>query len=581
MELSDFEEYVDREIILRGEDYYLEGLVENLNEKKKGQWTATVKGSSDYKVTITLENENIVKWNCNCPFDYGSVCKHVVAVLYEIREQAVIESDALIEGASIAEPGDIQMNIQEARNKKESINSLINKLSIDELKAFITEQIKQSPEFKNAFLIQFSNKQTVNSKAQYVVLINNIANNAAGRHGFIDYSSASKFTNQVLDLLEKSEELRNEEDISGSIAILQAIIEEMPDIVSSMDDSNGGAGDIMEKAFEIFRDIALDAPPLLKDKLFEYCLKEYPLKKYHDFSFDSYFMDILPMLITSPDQEKLFFDLIDRQIKIFSKDEYGEYTIISLLKAKIGYLENNKRNEEALKIIEDSINISDFRDMLIAQAVKRKDYILAKKLCMEGIKIAKEKKHSGTEKSYISMLLEVAEQENDKQQALLFSEQLFIQFGNSMDYYRKIKQYWDKATWSEKCEQIINVIKTPKAQGSYYSADILAKIFIEEKYFERLLLLLQLNNRRIQFIDQYIEHLTDMFPSESIQIYSKAIELYAANTGRHIYENVVGYLKKMAKIPGGKEAVTAMVTNFKKQYANRRAMLEILNAHFK
>lgn len=70
----------------RGLDYYKEGRVKNLildGEIVK----AIVIGSRNYRVSIDL-SDNIFK--CTCPCDFN--CKHVVAVLYELRENSDIET---------------------------------------------------------------------------------------------------------------------------------------------------------------------------------------------------------------------------------------------------------------------------------------------------------------------------------------------------------------------------------------------------------------------------------------------------------------------------------------------------------
>ena len=223
----------------------------------------------------------------------------------------------------------------------------------------------------------------------------------------------------------------------------------------------------------------------------------------------------------------------------------------------------------------------DFRNMLVEKALKHRNYIEARDLCIKGIEIAERKSHRGIVTQYKHKLLEIAEKQKDIREIRALSEKLFFDNQYNLEYYRKLKSTWEKDKWSEKCEEIINKIKKPLAKGSYYDANALANVFIEEGYTDRLLLLLQINNIHLRFIDSYSAYLVEKYPAEIVELYEKSIFDYAEYTGRSVYNDVVRYLKKMAKIPGGELVAHKMVSQFKEKYRNRRAMLEVLNKHFK
>ena len=369
-------------------------------------------------------------------------------------------------------------------------------------------------------------------------------------------------------------------NLTESLAITQAILEEIPEIALNMDDSDGGASFIWEATFKNFHDIIEKAPPLLKDQLFDYCMAQYPLDKYHDCCFDDSFLDILPQLINSGEQEKAFFELLSQRIMIAQKRNHGEYAIVALLKAKISYLEQNSRSNEALAIITNNIHLSDFRNMLIVKAMNLKNYQEARQLCISGIDIAVKNSHPGTVAQYTILLLEIAELLKDIPEIRKLAEKLFFNNHYDFKYYRILKKNWEKEKWLEKCEEIIIKIKTPTARGSYSDADKLAQLFVEEGYHERLLLLMQLNSGHLKFIDEYSKHLSSQFPAEVIELYKNAILAYAEDTGRSVYNDIARYMKKLAKIPGGLIVVNYLVSHFREKYRNRKAMMEILDKHF-
>jgi uncharacterized Zn finger protein len=87
MKLNNFEAYVDPVILERGLDYYDGGAVLSL-EFEDDTWIAEVSGTDTYMVSVTLDDAGeIIESYCDCPYDFGPVCKHQVAVLYAMRDK--------------------------------------------------------------------------------------------------------------------------------------------------------------------------------------------------------------------------------------------------------------------------------------------------------------------------------------------------------------------------------------------------------------------------------------------------------------------------------------------------------------
>lgn len=83
--LDNFENFVPYKILMRGEEYYDADAVSELEEISPGEWTATVEGTDDYNVEISVSGKEVESWYCDCPYD-GEICKHVVATLLAIRD---------------------------------------------------------------------------------------------------------------------------------------------------------------------------------------------------------------------------------------------------------------------------------------------------------------------------------------------------------------------------------------------------------------------------------------------------------------------------------------------------------------
>jgi hypothetical protein len=83
----------------RGEDYYASGAVTEV-EQRGDAITARVWGTQAdaYRVTIELGASGILSTRCSCPYDWGGICKHTVAVLLTlVRKPDTIEMVAPLE----------------------------------------------------------------------------------------------------------------------------------------------------------------------------------------------------------------------------------------------------------------------------------------------------------------------------------------------------------------------------------------------------------------------------------------------------------------------------------------------------
>ncbi|MDW0111528.1 SWIM zinc finger family protein [Sporosarcina aquimarina] len=87
MKLQDFQFYVDEIIVNRGYDYYSKGFV-TLKGTKEEEYRFQVSGSDEYGVIVTLgSKDEILSSYCDCPYDYGPVCKHEAAVYFELMDE--------------------------------------------------------------------------------------------------------------------------------------------------------------------------------------------------------------------------------------------------------------------------------------------------------------------------------------------------------------------------------------------------------------------------------------------------------------------------------------------------------------
>ncbi len=88
--LNEFEQHIDEDILKRGLQYFKKGYVTNVDELSGGEYEATVEGSETYTVHLEIKNGVINGSYCTCPYDWGPVCKHEVAVMFYLQHEELV-----------------------------------------------------------------------------------------------------------------------------------------------------------------------------------------------------------------------------------------------------------------------------------------------------------------------------------------------------------------------------------------------------------------------------------------------------------------------------------------------------------
>lgn len=559
MKLNNFEKHVSPEIVERGYDYFTTNCVDGLEKMSTGLWVSEVHGTEIYTVQVKMNQAAIKSWSCDCPYDFGPICKHVVAVLYAIAEQANSGKEQKA-GTKRKKP---------ARSK---IIEIGEKVSKEELWKFVLDLSVSDSSFKNRLIANFAELLDEDDSQKYKTIIRSYYKAAQDRHGFIDYRSAYRLTDPLYDLAEKAADLLAAGNKKESLIICKSMLEEVPLFLDNMDDSDGGVGDILYYVFRTLSEIADTAPPSMKDELFDYILDEFPKEKYHDFGFDSNFLELFPPLISSKEQEDKFMKLIDSQIKEEESKPYSSYAVMQLIKTKIEYLLGHGREEEAVVLMKENLELPDFREMLVNRSISRGDLAQAKKLCLKGIEVAEKEHYPGHIVRWHQKLYEIAGKEGDLPEQKKLARQLFFDNYYRMEWYKELKSLWPEEEWAEQCEGLIRQIKEKRHEGGYVNADALAHIFLEEGYNSRLLELLQLNSGNIRFTETYGNHLKEEYPEKMLELYEDGVREVAKKAGRKEYKRVVTYLREMRVMKGGNDRVPVLLKQFMQEYNNRPAM---------
>ena len=128
--LTNFEGLIEAKIVERGYDYYKRGRVAKVEKVGENEFSAVAFGSDDYEVYVKMDGERIVDYECDCPYDWGNICKHAVAVFYQIRYG----------------------NFTETSDKTREI---LDNLHADALRKFVSNLLKRDRNFRRKFLREF------------------------------------------------------------------------------------------------------------------------------------------------------------------------------------------------------------------------------------------------------------------------------------------------------------------------------------------------------------------------------------------------------------------------------------------
>ena len=69
MTIENFDSELSLTLLKRGKDYFRNGQITDLEEKRNGIWTALAFGSDEYEVEIHLKGIEVEDTVCSCPFD--------------------------------------------------------------------------------------------------------------------------------------------------------------------------------------------------------------------------------------------------------------------------------------------------------------------------------------------------------------------------------------------------------------------------------------------------------------------------------------------------------------------------------
>lgn len=578
--LRNFSQCVPAKIWQRGMDYYMDGTVTDLEETSPGEWTVTVEGTDIYTVEISLDGDNVESWYCDCPYDGGDICKHVVAAILAIcDEQKKATKSAFSEMKLKAEDAEIVGGT----SQDDDFANLMRIAKEEDIRSFVIDYASKHREVKAA-LSNYLQKKYIQPSAiekDYKKEVEDIFQPTHSRRSrYSRYNDDFELLNweavgiKMNKLLEKAQLLLKVGNIDATLCIALQFFRSLDDNYdeSLMYNECEEIYECCEKSAELILD-GVGHSSLSMDRKMEILQEVRRLAKCATYrSCDMYDMEELliklNLIVQSPqDALKLLDNILKEQ-----HSSYDQYRYVS---QKVDILREINRDAEADETVRHYLYLPEIRQKEVEKLQRKQRYAEALQLLDEGITIAKENGHSGTENQWLRAKLDIFELQGDTASAISVCRQLFIWERGRMEYYHKLKGLVSSCEWKAFWEEMLTHVDHTLLYGS----SIVGDIYVEEKEYDKLFHLISVtaSSDRLKAIMNYAYQLPESYASSLLSFFAIDLRVFAeVNMGRNYYVEVAQMLNDMKKLKGGKEVVKALVEEFRIKYKRRPALIDEL-----
>ncbi len=574
--LKDFESWITKSMLSKGENYWVEDSVQNL-EQDGETWAADVYGTDNYLTEITINNEQVTEWFCDCPYDYGPICKHVVAVLFAVRDE--IPDALLTTTATTSITASKSKQTKQKTKASNPIAEIIEKLEESELRRLMTYFAGRQEEIRSHLLSKYAHLLEVVSKTQYQQLVSSyIDAHTGGRHGFLEYRDASRLGDKIYMLVENADS----QNPMAVAYLCEAVIGQLAEAYQHADDSSGSMGGAMEAAFSRLYNLAEadnEAPAEVVKYIFDYAIRTCNRADYQGWDWGSNLRSLACDAVRTKEQAAQVMKVLNQSIEASKKKEYGRYQVEATERLKLYLLREHYSTEAADEHLNNNLQYASFRKMALEQAMDEKRYNDVRRLAEAGI-VQDTGKYAGLVNEWKKWLIRLSKATGDTTSFIKINEELLFDRGE-MEYYRKLKEIIPQEAFQSKIETYIQHFRNKENQrwGPSFNQSV-ATILEEENRLADLMEEIK-KGASLHRLDRYFDLLAKSFTTDFLMLYEKLVKQYMdSNTGRSSYVSCCHYIDKIIRL-GGLEDAKMIVADWRKKYPRRRAMIEELNSRYK
>ena len=560
--LDQFEQVIDEKILQRGLTYFKKGHVQELEEVSPNTYEAIVEGTEDYTVRLTVENNVVTDYNCDCPYDLGPVCKHVAAVIFSLQEEELGLTKKTSKSKKSAGSG-----MKKSKSVATQIDELMDKASVDELKELIRTEAKKNAMFRNHVLSHLEHYNENISKDLYQKQLKAMIRSATDRYGFIDWNKARALGKAVYELLDSAKKQIDHGSFEKAAMVCFAVMEEMLEALNGADDSNGDIGGCIDEATNLLDEMAARCESkTVRKQIFDFCADEFEKGRFAGWDWHEGLLSLAANLAETDAD-------FDRVLALAEKKQQSDWANERIQMIKYGLLVKKKGQDVADKFLEQNMDNSEFRRMAIEKALGQKNYAKAVRLAEDGVK-SDMKDKPGLAKEWYDWLLKIAQAQKDTPRIIEYARYLLIDnFRNEQDYFQVLKEQVKPEEWEAFVDGIVSEIK---AKRRWYDKGLVANIYIKEEKWDKLWELVK-ENPDFTTIESYESYLSKLYSDEIVDLYANQVLDYLENNmSRNHYQTACRYIRRMIKL-GGKAKADKLIAQLRTLYAKRPALMEELD----
>lgn len=549
MNITDFEEAVDRIILGRGYDYYEDGHINEMYQESDGTYVFEVEGTGDYQVSVKLDDNGIIIYSyCNCPYDYGPVCKHEVAAYYKLREHL--------------DSGNQEPKIR----KKQNIEGVLNTLTKQQLIALLLPTIKNNKELEESVLLQYGKTDSTQELKRMERLIDAIENKYIDEDGYVYYRREDEFIDKMWELVNYIEPLSGlEEKVILGLDMLLLLLERGIDLYESIEDDMGFMGEFINDILcrisgFVAESIAYDEK--IKEQIMKKIFKKTKEPKFQDWT--DYGTQLLQSVViygSNVRYREMLYKELDQQLEIADSD-----TIEAISVMLFELLQHHGTEAELEQYIEEHIEMDTFREIYLQNLMEKQQYEKAIQVALEGEE--KNKEHRwGMDKWKKPRYESYKALRDTKNQEALAKEFLFK---GDFDYCEDLKELHGE-DYNNFYNDLKEELKAKTGTGEYST---FRKLIEKENDVEEMI---DLVRKEPDTIPKYIKLLMNTHSEEVLVLYRSNIENRAEKAcARNLYRDVCYMIVDYRRFEN-EQSVKALIEKLKNEYKRRPAFIDELS----
>lgn len=537
------------QILTRGEDYYRSGQVESIYWEGN-HVTAEVSGSEEEPYLVELdfsEDGKLEDWSCDCPYDWGPVCKHIVTALLTIQ----------------AEPP--EKPLKRVQSSKIDILPLLESAQKGQLAQLILEHCQEDQRFQSRVLSELGCNGEQELAAVKALIKLSICSNT--HRGYIDMRGCDRICADLDDALDQARRRIKKGRYDQALDITLFVLFTAIKLAGEADSSSGSLSWTVDAALET---VELAANGLAQEGGSRKEFVRKILKAAENSAFDGWDhwrYDLLQRaaILADSENEEAFFHLLDRlsdQIWESFQDtpRYGYAEEDKITRYSI--IRSARGPEKARTYLEQNLEADELRVILVQEDMARGDYAHAELLCQERLKKGQEK--LWYRPSQWQYLLYESYQDGGQREKQICQARKLALLGDR-DFYQTAKELLTKSgRWQEEYPGFLAELKA--ARPAYEYMEIL-------KLEGETALLMEQVRLYPETVFQYGDMLGQPYGKEIFDLCAVAIRERAEQSGnRKEYQKLCSLIESLAGFGGYAEA-QALIDELRQVYPRRPALL--------